>query len=173
METSEPPSGGPPAAAPPARWRLFLAVAVLLVAGLLVLAAAQFPPRAPVTGGGGPPCPTCYSFSVVAGIGGTLSFNGSVPGPAMTVPLGSQVTVTLIVSTEATGPHSWKLVARNGTSSSAVVFPGANTTNPSVGTAPGGSATASFTASAAGSYKYICGVDSHYVEMWGYFNVTA
>jgi uncharacterized cupredoxin-like copper-binding protein len=65
------------------------------------------------------------------------------------------------------------LVSPTGTSSSAVVFLGANTTEPSVGTSPGSSATASFTASAAGSYKYICGVDSHYLEMWGYFNVTA
>ncbi len=167
---------GPGAAeesAPPARWRLFLGIAVLVTAGLLVLAAAQFPPRAPVTGGGGPPCPTCFSFSVVAGIGGTLSFNGSVPGPAMTVPIDSQVTVKLTVDPAASGPHSWMLVPFSGTSSSSVVFPGANTTNPSIGTAPGSSSTATFTASAAGSYKYICDVDSHYVDMWGYFNVTA
>ncbi len=158
---------------PPARWRFVLALAVLVTAGLLVLAAAQFPPRAPVTGGGGPPCPMCFSFTIVAGIGGTLTFNGTVPGPSMTVPLDARVTVTLVVDSAASGPHSWMLVPFSGTSSSAVVFPEANTTNPSVGTAPGGSATAIFTASAAGSYKYICGVDSHYVDMWGYFNVTA
>ena len=35
------------------------------------------------------------------------------------------------------------------------------------------SVTATFTATTAGSYKYICGVDSHYLDgMWGYFNVT-
>ncbi len=170
METPQPQAEVPPASAPPARWRLLLAIVVLMITGLLVLAAAQFPPRTPPPYG--TPCPTCYSFSVVAGIGGALSFNGSVPGPAMAVPVGASVTVKLIVDSAASGPHSWMLVPRNGTSSSSVVFPGANTTNPSVGTAPGSSATASFIASAAGTYMYICGVDAHYADMWGYFNVT-
>lgn len=170
MEPGPPEVQGPAAPRPPLGWRLLLALAVLVVAGLLVLAAAQFPPRtAPPFG---TPCPTCRSFSVVAGIGGTLSFNGSVPGPAMTVPVGSIVSVQLIVDPAASGPQSWMLVPSGGTSSSAVVFPGANTTNPSVGTAPGSSATATFSASAAGSYRYVCGVDAHSVDMWGYFNVT-
>ncbi len=162
-----------PDRAPPTRWRLVLAVAVVVVAALLIAAAVVFPPRPPVTGGGAPPCPSCYSFTVIAGLDGTLTFNGTTPGPAMTVPRDAQVTVTLLVSSAASGPHSWMLVPLGGTSSSAVVFPGANTTDPSVGTSPGGSATARFTASASGTYQYVCGVDSHYVDMWGYFNVTA
>lgn len=157
---------------PPRRWRLLLGIAVLAVAALMVFAATQFPPR-PTTGGGSPPCPTCYSFSVVAGIGGTLTFNGTVPGPTMTVPLDAHVSVRLIVDPAATDPHSWMLVPLNGTSSSVVVFPGANTTNPSVGLTAGASQTISFVADAAGTYKYICGVDTHYVYMWGHFNVTA
>jgi len=173
MASTAPAAGDPAEMPPPSRWRLFLAFAVVAVTALLVLAAAQFPPRPPATGGGGPSCPLCYSFSVVAGIGGTLTFNGTTPGPAMTVPRDAQVTVTLVVSAAASGPHSWMLVPLGGTSSSAAVFPGANTTDPSAGTAPGGSATAAFTATTAGSYKYICGVDSHYTSMWGYFNVTA
>ncbi len=160
-------------APPPSRWRLFLGLLVVIVAVLLVVAAIELPPRPPVTGGGGPPCTTCYAFSVVAGIAGTLTFNGTTPGPAMTVPVDAEVTVTLLVSSAASSPHSWMLVAANGTSSSPVVFPGASTTNPAVGTSPGSSQTITFTASAAGHYKYICGVDSHYTDMWGYFNVTA
>lgn len=155
------------------RWRLLLALGVLVVTVLLIVAAVEFPLRPPVPGGGLPPCPTCFSFSVVAGIGGSLTFNGTTPGPTMTVPRGARVAMTLVVSSAASGPHSWMLVALNGNPSSPVVFPGANTTDPSVGISPGGSQTISFTASAAGSYEYICGVDSHYVDMWGRFNVTA
>ncbi len=174
MASTAPAAEEQPGPAPPARWRLFLALAVLVVTALLVLAAAQFPPRPPPTGGGGPPCPTCYAFRVVAGIGGTLTFNDSVPGPTMTVPVGAQVSVTLMVDPAASGPHSWMLVPLGGTPTSAVVFPGANTTNPAVGTPPGQSQTITFTASASGSYEYICGVDSHYLDgMHGAFNVTA
>ena len=162
---------GPP---PSSRWRVSLTVVILVVTAVLIIAAIAFPPRPPPTGGGAPPCPTCYSFSLVAGIAGTLTFNGTVPGPALTVPWDAQVTMKLIVDAAAAGPQSWMLVPSNGTPSSPVVFPGANTTDPTVGTAPGSSQTVTFTASTSGSYKYLCGVDSHYLEgMWGYFNVTA
>ena len=159
-------------ARPPRRWRLLLARAELGVAAHHILHPIEIPPETPA--GGAPPCADCYAFSLVAGIGGTLSFNDSVPGPAMTVPLGANVHVTLLVDPGASGPHSWMLVPRGGTPSSAVVFPGANTTDPAVGTPPGESQTITFTASLSGSYTYICGVDSHYLDgMWGYFNVTA
>ncbi len=167
------PSPAEPEASPPSRWRFVLGLLVVLVAILLVAAAIELPPSPPPTGGGAPPCTSCYSFSIVAGIGGTLTFNGTTPGPAMTVPVDAQVTVTLIVSSSASGPHSWMLVPADGTSASSAVFPGANTTNPSVGNAPGSSQAVRFAATAAGHYKYICGVDSHYLDMWGYFNVTA
>ncbi len=160
MESPE--SAPSPEPQPSAHWRIFLALAVLAVAVLLLLAAILFPPRPPVT-----------AFLVVAGSGGTLTFNGTVPGPTMTVRQGSQVTVTLKVDPAASGPHSWMLVPWGGTPASAVVFPGASTTNPSAGLAPGTSQTITFVASTAGQYKYICGVDSHYLEMWGHFNVTA
>ena len=174
MAQTAPPTLEVPGPPPSSRWRLSLLIVILVVTAVLILAAIEFPPRPPVTGGGAPPCPTCYSFSLVAGPNGTLTFNGTVPGPALTVPRDAQVTVRLVVSAAASGPHSWMLVPLSGTPSSPVVFPGANTTDPSVGTAPGGSATATFTASASGSYKYICGVDSHYLDgMWGTFNVTA
>ncbi len=162
MSTPETPPPSEPEPEPPTRWRLFLGIAVAIIAGLLILAAVAFPPRPPVT-----------SFLVIAGIGGTLTFNRTVPGPAMTVPQGDKVTVTLDVDPASSGPHSWMLVPWGGTPASPVVFPGANTTNPTVGLAPGVSQTVTFVASAAGQYKYICGVDSHYLDMWGYFNVTA
>lgn len=160
MESPEPVP--PPEPQPPAHWRLFLAMAVLIVAVLLLLAAIAFPPRPPV-----------ITFLVIAGPSGTLTFNGTVPGPAMTARQGDQVTVTLKVDPSASGPHSWMLVPWGGTPASALVFPGASTTNPSVGSAPGTSQTITFVASATGQYKYVCGVDSHYLEMWGHFNVTA
>lgn len=174
MATNEPAADAKGEEPPSSRWRLYMALAVLVVTALFILAAVEFPPRPPVTGGGGPPCPTCFSFTVVAGIGGSLTFNRSVPGPAITVPLGAKVFLTLQVDAMASGPHSWMLVPRTGTPSSAVVFAGANTTNPSMGLAPGTSQTITFVASAAGAYKYMCGVDSHYLDgMWGDFNVTA
>ncbi len=174
MVSVEPVEDTRPDEPPSSRWRLVLGLLVLVVAVLLVLAAVAFPPRPSATGGGGPPCPTCFSFSVVAGIGGSLTFNDTVPGPTMTVPIGADVAVTLTVDPAASSRHSWMLVPLNGTPSSAVVFAGANSTDPAVGLAPGTSQTFTFTASASGSYKYICGVDSHYLDgMWGYFNVTA
>ena len=174
MASAAPPTVEEPGPPPSSRWRLSLTIVILIVTAVLIAAAIEFPPRPPPTGGGAPPCPTCYSFSLVAGIGGTVTFNDSVPGPSLTVPLGAQVSVTLIVDASASGPHSWMLVSLNGTPSSPVVFPGANTTDPKVGTPPGSSQTVTFTASASGSYKYICGVDSHYLDgMWGAFNVTA
>ena len=174
MASTQSEGDGQPGTTAPPRWRLFLGLAVLVVTALLILAAAAFPPTPAPTGGGAPPCLTCYAFSILAGPGGSLTFNGTVPGPAMTVPRGATVSVRLIVSPSATGPQSWMLVPANGTPSSTVVFPGANTTDPGVGTPPGGSQTITFIASASGSYKYVCGVDRNDLAgMWGRFNVTA
>ncbi len=146
------------------RWRSSLLVVILVVTGLLILAATEFPPRPP---------PISYSFVLIAGLDGTPTFNGATPGPTLTVSLDATVRVTLRVAPTASGPHSWMLVPLGGTPSSPVAFPGANTTDPTVGTPPGGSATATFTANVPGSYRYICGVDGHYLDgMWGAFNVT-
>ncbi len=155
------PDPSPGAAAVPQRWRAYLALLVVIVTAILILAALQLAPP-----------PKTYSFTLVAGIGGTLTFNDTTPGPSMTVPQGAHVRVTLTVSSAASGAHSWMLVPLGGTPASTVVFPGASTMTPSTGLAPGTSQTVAFVATTAGSYKYICGVDSHYLEMYGSFNVT-
>jgi hypothetical protein len=177
---SRPDSGaGPP---PPSRGRRWVLVgAVALVVVVIVVATAYLglgpfarPPGSPGGNDGGTnPCVGAAFFSVVAAVGGTLTFNGTTPGPAMAVANQTAVCVKLSVDPAAGITHSFKIVVFSGTASSPTAFPGANTTNPMTGTQPGASETIHFVASPAGAYKYLCAVDGHAATMWGYFNVTA
>ena len=164
MASAAPPRVDEVSPPPAPRWRFSLVIAILVVTALLIVAAVEFPPSPP---------PISYSFVLVAGLNGTTTFNGTTPGPAITVSLDARVTVKLVVAASASGPHSWMLVPLGGTPASPAVFLGAYTASPTVGTAPGGSAVVTFTATRAGSYTYISGVDSDYLDgMWGYLNVT-
>ncbi len=115
-------------------------------------------------------------FILIAGENGTLTFNGTVPGPSIQVSQGTHVWITFQVSPEAGISHSWILVnVTNGraNTSGAPVFPGAGTVNPTQGDPPGSTTNLTFVASRAGSYLYICDVPGHYeAGMFGYFNVT-
>jgi uncharacterized cupredoxin-like copper-binding protein len=118
------------------------------------------------------------SFSIVAGLNGTLTFNGTVPGPSMTVSNGTKVSVAFTVSNKSTGNHSWILVPGNATNSSVPnytpVFTNASSPSPTTGTAPNKTVWINFTANRTGNYKYISEVNSDYKDgMWGWFNVTA
>jgi hypothetical protein len=166
----------------PRRGRVVLIGAVALVVVVAVVAATAYLGLGPFArapgppggnGGGTNPCAGAAFFSVVAAVGGTLTFNGTTPGPAMTVGNQTTVCVKLSVDPAAGVTHSFKIVAFSGTASSPTAFPGANTTDPTIGTQPGASQTIRFVASPAGAYKYLCAVDGHAATMWGYFNVTA
>lgn len=114
------------------------------------------------------------TFTLIAGTNNTLSFNGTSPGPTITVANGTRVTIVLEVSSSSAFPHSWMLVPVNGTPTSTVVFSGGEIPNPILGVSPGSSVTITFVASAPGTYRYICGVDSHYeLGMYGSFIVTS
>jgi len=171
--------------APPPRSRggrvVLVGVVALVVVAAIVASAAYLglgpfvrspgPPSG--NDGGTNPCAGAAFFSVVASVSGTLTFNGTTPGPAMTVANQTTVCVKLSVDPAAGVSHSFKIVVFGGTASSPTAFPGANTTDPTIGTQPGASETIHFVASPAGAYKYLCGVDGHAATMWGYFNVTA
>jgi hypothetical protein len=163
------------------RVRVVLAGAVALVVVIGIVATAAYlglgpfarSPGFPGGNGGTNPCAAAAFFSVVAAVGESLTFNGTTPGPAMTVANHTLVCVKLSVDPAAGISHSLKIVVFGGTASSPTAFPGANTTDPTIGTQPGASETIHFIASPAGAYRYLCGVDGHASTMWGYFNVTA
>ncbi|MCI4322089.1 MAG: hypothetical protein L3K05_07285 [Thermoplasmata archaeon] len=134
----------------------------------------------------GPPSPaSCegkdrlgnFTFSFIAGIRGSTSFNGSHPGPCVAIIVGSHVTVDFSVAQDAGQNHTWVLVNASNASTavSQPAFPGAGFSGPQrfVGIAPGESKTFQFNATTVGSYQYICEVNGHYdLGMWGWFNVT-
>jgi hypothetical protein len=167
---------------PQSRPRRALIVGVVALVVVAVVAATAYlglgpfarSPGSPGGDGGAiNPCSGARFFSVLAAPGGTLTFNGTTPGPAMTVVNRSAVCVKLSVDPSAGVSHSFKIIAVGGTASSPTAFPGANTTDPTIGTQPGVSQTIRFVASPAGAYRYLCAVDGHAATMWGYFNVTA
>ncbi len=169
----------PPTRAKPARTVLVGVVALVIIVAFVAAAAYlgldpfARSPGSPGDGGGTNPCAGARFVSVLAGPGGTLTFNGTTPGPSMTVVNRTAVCAKLSVDPSAGVSHSFKIIGVGGTASSPTAFPGANTTDPTIGTQPGASQTIRFVASPAGAYKYLCAVDNHAATMWGYFNVTA
>lgn len=162
------------------RGRLTVVVALVIVSGIVAATVhwgvgpfARSPGSPAGNGDGTNPCAGAEFFGLLAGPGGTLTFNGTTPGPAMTVRNQTSVCVALSVDPSAGISHSFKIVAFGGTASSPTAFPGANTTAPTTGTQPAAAETIRFVASPAGTYMYLCGVGDHAATMWGYFNVTA
>ncbi|MCI4370913.1 MAG: plastocyanin/azurin family copper-binding protein [Thermoplasmata archaeon] len=118
-----------------------------------------------------------FSFSFVAGKGGSLTFNGTRPGPCVAVVVGSTIQVNFSVAPDAGTTHTWVLVNASNASTalSTPAFPGAGMTGAErfMGIGPGQSMVFHFTAAAVGSYQYICEMPGHYTAgMWGWFNVT-
>jgi hypothetical protein len=164
-----------------------------LVIGVVVLAlglsgglGGSIPGTHPGSGSSGPPSPaSCegkdklgnFTFSFIAGIRGSVSFNGSHPGPCVAVLVGSHVTVEFSVAQSAGQNHTWVLVNASNASTavSQPAFPGAGFSGPTrfMGIGPGESKTFQFYATVVGSYQYICEMSGHYaMGMWGWFNVT-
>jgi plastocyanin len=113
-------------------------------------------------------------FILIAGEQDSLTFNGTSPGPSLSVPLGSFVWVTFEVSPSAGITHSWVLIPLNGTEDSPPVFPEASSPDPHAGSPPGSSTNLSFLAERAGSYRYICEMPGHYAAgMWRNFTVVS
>ncbi len=109
---------------------------------------------------------------------GDITFNGTSPGPTMTVANNTNVWVSFTVSSSSSIAHSWVLVLGNSTPVTAPTyppaFPNAATPNPTSGSAPGVTVQVVFKVTKPGTYKYICEVPGHFEGgMFGYFNVTA
>jgi plastocyanin len=113
------------------------------------------------------------TWTVVAGYGGVnhgLSFDGEADG-AMKVTVPSGWSVTVDFSNVGTTNHSAVIVTSTGTTP---VFPGAETPDPTMGTAPGQTATFNFAASQVGSYRLACLMPGHEAAgMWETFTVAS
>src|SRR5579884_1587336 len=127
------------------------------------LAASARPAAAPSVQAASPRPAGGAAFTLVAGQtqdNGGLNFNGASHGhPALTVPVGARVQLTLV--NQGTMPHSLQ------------VIPFTATPPPRDGTAPGQSAVAVFTATTPGRYLLICGVPGHALAgMYGILDVA-
>jgi uncharacterized cupredoxin-like copper-binding protein len=96
------------------------------------------------------------------------NFNGLYAGHgSITVPTGYSVTINF-TNSDPTQPHSMGIDESQESwpatfDAPEPAFAGAMTPDPTVGTAPGGSATMTFTADAAGEYTMVCYVPGHAV----------
>ncbi|MGH7610452.1 MAG: sulfocyanin-like copper-binding protein [Candidatus Dormibacteria bacterium] len=113
------------------------------------------------------------TWKVVAGYQGVnhgLNFDGETYGAmAVAVPLGW--TVVINFQNAASINHSAAIVS--SPSATTPAFAGAQTPNPTTGTAPGQSASFTFVASGAGSYRLTCLVPGHeQAGMWDSFQVS-
>jgi uncharacterized cupredoxin-like copper-binding protein len=107
------------------------------------------------------------------------NFNGLYAGHgSITVPQGYSVTINF-TNSDPTQPHSLGIDEAQDSwpatfDAPEPAFAGAITPDPTVGTAPGGTATITFVADAAGDYTMVCYVPGHAVAgMHIPFNVTA
>jgi uncharacterized cupredoxin-like copper-binding protein len=107
------------------------------------------------------------------------NFNGLYAGNgSITVPQGYSVTINF-TNSDPTQPHSLGIDEAQDSwpatfDAPEPAFAGAITPDPTVGTAPGGTATITFVADAAGDYTMVCYVPGHAVAgMHIPFNVTA
>ena len=113
-------------------------------------------------------------LAVLSGPGLAFSIGG-LKNPTISVERGANVTVHF--SNIDSLPHSFVVVAQGppyGADPPAAALPGAETPMAMDGTMAGENASASFTASTAGTYYYVCHVPGHAsAGMYGTFNVRA
>ncbi len=151
-------------------------IVIIIVAAAFVAFNVQLAPQGS-TGPALPPKGPYEHFSVTGE--GSLTFNGTSPGPSMTAPNNTTVWVSFTVSSTSPVDHSWVLVPGNtshnlSAPSITPVFPNATSPNPTVGSAPGQTDQILFKVTKPGTYLYICEVPGHFLSgMYGYFNVTA
>ncbi len=118
-------------------------------------------------------------LKVIAGYnnaGAGFNYDGYDKGAmTVTVPLGYKIVTHFENSANSELPHSFVLVPGKGSFSlvkPSPVFKNASSPDPTVGTAPGGSATVTFVASKAGTYRFVCLVPGHFEGgMWDYLVV--
>ncbi len=151
-------------------------IVIIIVAAAFVAFNVQLAPQGS-TGPALPPKGPYEHFSVTGE--GSLTFNGTSPGPSMTAPNNTTVWVSFTVSSTSPVDHSWVLVPGNtsrnlSAPSITPVFPNATSPSPTVGSAPGHTDQILFKVTKPGTYLYICEVPGHFSSgMYGYFNVTA
>ncbi|HEV2449040.1 MAG TPA: multicopper oxidase domain-containing protein [Thermoplasmata archaeon] len=181
-----------PGAAPGAHEDPRRLIAVLFVVGTVMAILVGYlgetgriggpiPGTYPNAGGGAPACQGSnrtgsYHFVLIAGERGSYTFNGTSPGPCLVVGLNSQVQITFRVDPNAMMNHSFDIIPAAGLANATPVFSGAGFTGPArfSGLAPGSELNFTFTASTAGSYRYICEMSGHYaLGMYGLFSVAA
>lgn len=91
---------------------------------------------------------------------GGFNFDGGYNGDmTVTIPVGYKVTVDF--KNQAQFPHSAAIIGPTGSSATGPTIKGASTPHPVTGTAPGGSATFSFTPHTAGGYRIACLFPGH------------
>lgn len=89
-----------------------------------------------------------------------FNFDGGYDGDmTVTIPVGYKVTVNF--KNNASIPHSAAIIGPTGTGQTGPIIPGATTPNPVQGTAPGGTATFSFTPTTPGPYRIACLFPGH------------
>jgi hypothetical protein len=173
---SLPTASSPPSAGDHEPTRLII---ILFVVGTLLAIAIGYLGNANRLGGSipgtyaghGGTAPACegsnrtgaYHFLLIAGEKGSISYNGSTPGPCLEVGIGSAVVVTLRVDPASGNNHGWDLIPSAGPVNVSPVFPGAGLTGSArwTGIAPGTEQNFSFNATIAGTYRYVCEVDDH------------
>ncbi len=151
-------------------------IVIIIVAAAFVAFNVLLAPQ----GSGGPTLPPKGPYEHFSVTGeGSLTFNGTSPGPSMTAPDNTTVWISFTVSSTSPVDHSWVLVPGNtshnlSAPSITPVFANATSPNPTVGSAPGHTDQILFKVTKPGTYLYICEVPGHFLSgMYGYFNVTA
>lgn len=188
-----PGSRGSPSPPNPRHGRIF--VPVIFAVGFLVVGVMAFlglgghlqttipgneqaapTPTVPVADCQGHGASGSFHFTIVAGVRGGLTFNGSSPGPCFAVATGSTVSITFLVSDQTNQFSGWVLINGTGPIDQEPVFPSAGESGAAryAGIAPGQNLTFTFSAGSPGEYRYVSEVsDDASVGMWGGFNVTS
>ncbi len=141
--------------------------------------AAQNPPTNPAQWLSQSPSQKTVTFKVYAGENNGMNFNNYGHGDmTLTVPANWRVTVDF-VNTDNAQVHSAMIVpladhVQMNIASSALVFSGASTPDPSLGTNYGVHQSFSFVANKSGDYALACGIPGHAaMGMWDHFNVSS
>jgi plastocyanin len=98
---------------------------------------------------------------------------GSITSPGPNLPLTSGQTYTITLHNVGTVPHNFAITKEKVDGSTNLAFSGAQIASASNPVSPGSSASTTFTAGTAGTYYYICQIDSHVsLGMWGTVTVS-
>ena len=141
-------------------------IIVIVVAGVLAYELS----RPSGTSGGGTHI-DIYATDTPSYSFGTSASSITSPGPTLQLTSGQTYTITL--HNVGTMPHNWAIVKDKTDGNTNLAFSGAQIGSASNPVVPEGSASTTFTAGSAGSYYYICQVDSHVsLGMWGMVTVS-